>query len=244
MKLLFVATLLLILSACGSGRVPTPKTAEVHYQEGESFFERGRYEEAIAAWEKVRDSYQSAELNTLAELKIAEAYFRNGQYEEAAAAYEEFLRQHPNHAQSATTLFNLGSSYHHQILSPDRDQTVTRRALTTFERFLRQFPDDAHAAESQARISKLRDHLAAHELYVGRFYVRTKKPQAAIARLNGLLEEYPEHSGRDESHFLLGQAYLLRGEKEVATEHFNTLYENYPDSRFIAKARKLIEKHY
>jgi outer membrane protein assembly factor BamD len=244
MKLLFVTILILTLSACSTGRVPPPKSASIYYQEGESFFEKGRYEEAIASWEKVRDSFQSAELTTQAELKIAEAYFLAEQYVEAAVAYEEFLRQHPNHPQTATTLFNLGTSYHRQMLAPDRDQTVTRQALNSFERLLRDFPGDARQAESQELASQLRDHLAAHELYVGRFYVRNKKPKAAINRLTGLLERYPEHSGRDESHFLLGRAYLLQGERELAAANFNTLYQDFPDSRFIAKARKLLDKHF
>lgn len=244
MKLLLVIIALLLLNACSTGRVPPPKSADVYYQEGENFFAKGRYEEAIASWEKVRDSYQSAEMNTLAELKIAEAYFEGEQYVEAAAAYEEFLRQHPNHEQTAATLFNLGTAYHRQILSADRDQTATRQALKTFENLLRKFPDDGRSTESREMIATLRDHLAAHELYVGRFYVRTEKPQAAIARLRGLLEDYPNHTGRDESYFLLGQAYLQQGERELAAANFNALYETFPDSRFIAKARKLLDKHY
>jgi outer membrane protein assembly factor BamD len=242
MKLLLLAIPFLLLSACSSGRVPPPKTAEIYYQEGETFFERGRYEEAIASWEKARDSYQSAELTTRAELKIAETYFHKGQYEEAVVAYEEFLRQHPDHPETATTLFNLGTSYFKQILSPDRDQTMTRQALSTFERLLRQFPDDPRGTEAEERVSRLRDHLAAHELYVGRFYVRTKKAKAAIARLTGLLEQYPEHSGRDESHFLLGQAYLLQGDRSLAADQFSNLSRQFPDSRFATKARKLLDK--
>lgn len=243
MKLLFVAILLLTLSACGAGRVAQPKSAEVYDQEGENFFNKGRYEDAIASWEKVRDSFQSAELTTQAELKIAKAYFEAGQYAEAAVAYEEFLRQRPNHPETASNLFHLGTSYFRQIRSPDRDQTTTRQALTTFERLLQQFPNDARAAESKELIGKLRDQLAAHELYVGRFYVRTKKTKAAINRLTSLLEHYPEHSGRDEAYFLLGQAHLLQGERELATKNFNILNHDFPDSRFVAKAHKLLERH-
>jgi outer membrane protein assembly factor BamD len=244
MKLLFVATVLLILNACSTGHAPPAKSADVYYEEGERFFEKGRYVDAIASWEKVRDSFQSAELTTLAELKIADAYFQDGQFEEAILAYEEFLRQHPNHPQTATILFNLGSSYYRQRLSIDRDQTNTRQALSTFERLLQQFPDDPRGAETKDLVSKLHHRLADHELYVGRFYVRTKKTKAAIARLTSLLERYPDHSGRDESYFLLGKAYLLQGERDLAMDNFNALYEYFPDSNFVAKARKFQEKHY
>jgi outer membrane protein assembly factor BamD len=242
MKLLFVAILLLTLGAC-AGRVPPPKSADFYYQEGEKLFSKGRYVDAIASWEKVRDSFQSAELTMQAELKIARAHFEAEQYAEAAIAYEEFLRLRPDHPETASNLFYLGTSYYRQILSPDRDQTVTKQALSTFERLLRQFPDDARAGQSKEMVSKLREHLAAHELYVGRFYVRSKKAKSAISRLTSLLQNYPEHGGRDEAYFLLVQAYLLQGERELAAENFTILSQDFPASRFVAKAQKLLPRN-
>ncbi|HKJ29303.1 MAG TPA: outer membrane protein assembly factor BamD, partial [Desulfuromonadales bacterium] len=83
---------LFLIPACSSKVVPVEKNAAFYFQEGEEFYEKGLYKDAIASWEKVRDSYYSPELNTLAELKIAEAHFLGEEYIEAAVAYEAFLQ--------------------------------------------------------------------------------------------------------------------------------------------------------
>ena len=74
----------LLLAACSMGKVPPTRSAGYYFKEGERLFEKELYEDAIASFEKVRDSYYSPELNILAELKIAEAYYRSEQYVEAA----------------------------------------------------------------------------------------------------------------------------------------------------------------
>jgi len=153
-KLLSVLLLLLLATACASTVVPPPKTAEHYLQEGEANFEKGRYEDAIANWEKVRDSYFSPELNILSELKIAEAYFLSERYVEAATAYEDFLKQHPDHPRTADVLFQLGLSYFHQMLAPDRDQTATRNALSTFTDLQKRFPDFSRAEELTTKIAQ------------------------------------------------------------------------------------------
>lgn len=234
---------LLLASACGPTRVPPPKTAQSYLSEGESFFDKGLYEEAIASWEKARESYYSPELTTLAELKIAEAHYRAEQYVEAAAAYEDFLKQHPGHERTPDILYQLGMSYYNQILSVDRDQTATRNALATFETLAQRFPDHPRAQEVKPLIRRTLDNLASHELYVGRFYLRTGKYQAAVRRLEGLFRQYPDYPGRDEAYFLLGQAYLKEGREKEAKEAFNTLYRDFPQSEYIIPAQRILEKN-
>lgn len=233
-----------LLVACSPGSVPPPKTADVYFQEGESFFEQGLYEDAIASWEKVRDTYYSPELNVLAELKIAEAHFRAEHYIEAAAAYEEFLKQHPGHEKTPEVLHQLGMSYFNQMLSADRDQTATRNAVSTFESLRKLYPDDARALAAKSLIDQARGRLAEHELYVGGFYLKYGKPDAAIQRLQRIFSSYPDFPEKDRAYFLLGQAHLQAGQKKEATEAFNTLYREFPNSEFIPKAQKILADKY
>ena len=97
----FILSLFLLPACSPQTVVPPAKNAGVYFQEGEEFYEKGLYQDAIASWEKVRDSYYSPELNTLAELKIAEAHFLGEEYIEAAVAYEAFLKNHPDHPRVA-----------------------------------------------------------------------------------------------------------------------------------------------
>jgi outer membrane protein assembly factor BamD len=243
-KRLLPLLLLLLLSACSSQKVVPKHSAEQFFQEGERFYESKLYNDAIASWEKVRDSYYSPELNMLAELKIAEAYYRSERYEEAATAYADFLRQHPNDDRSDIVLYRLGMSYFQQMLTADRDQTSTENALSTLQEFLKRYPENANSEEVGYLIQRCLNRLAEHEVYVGRFYLNTKNYQASITRLERGLAKYPNYYYRDEAYFYLGQAYLKNGDKERAKESFNQLFEQFPGSEYLIDAQKILAKEY
>lgn len=236
---------LYFLASCSpSTVVPPAKNAGVYFQEGEEFYEKGLYEDAIASWEKVRDSYYSPELNTLAELKIAEAHFLAQQYVEASVAYEAFLKNHPDHPRVSDALYQLGLSYIYQMLSHDQDQTATIYALNAFQTFKERFPKDSRIEEVQIYIDRCKNMLAASELNVGEFYLRTDAYAAAINRIEKLLQKYPNYYERDKAYYFLGQAYLLNGDKDKATETFNLLFDEYVGSEYILDAQRFIEKNY
>jgi len=240
-----ILTLLALLSACSPTTVvPPAKGAGVYFQEGEDFFERGLYQDAIASWEKVRDSYYSPEMNTLAELKIAEAHFLAEEYIEAAVSYESFLKNHPEHPRVADVLYQLGVSYMYQVLKPDQDQSATAYALNAFNTLKERFPKDRRNEETQIYIDRCLNLLAASELNVGNFYLRTKEYPASIKRIEGLLKKYPNYYERDKAYFYLGQAYLLNGEKEKAVETFNKLFNDHVGSEYILDAQRFIEENY
>lgn len=236
---------LFLLAACASNTVvPPAKNAGVYFQEGEEFFEKGLYTDAIASWEKVRDSYYSPELNTLAELKIAEAHFLAEDYLEAGVAYEEFLKNHPDHPRVADVLYQLGLSYVYQMLNVDQDQSATVYALNAFRTLKERFPQDPRMEEVQIYIDRCLNQLASSEVEIGEFYLRTKSYSAAINRLEGVLKKYPNYYQRDKAYYLLGQAYLMSGEKEEAVASFNTLFDDYVGSEYILDAQRFIEKNY
>ncbi len=244
-KRLLILTGLALITACSAPQqnVPT-RTAGDYLKEGEAYFERKLYDEAIEAWEKVRDSYYSPELNVLAELKIAEAYYLAERYVEAATAYEDFLKQHPEHPRTPDVLYQLGLSYYQQILSADRDQSATRNALATFEILREKFPQDRRTEEVGALIRRCRDQLAEHELYVGRFYFRTENYAAAVNRLERLFATYPNFFDRDEAYYYLGRAYLEIGQRDQAVATFNTLFREFPKSEYILKAQKIVARRF
>ena len=240
-----ILILALAASACAPKTVvPPAKQASAYFKEGEEFFEKGLYQDAIASWNKVRDSYYSPELNILAELKIAEAHFLAEQYLEAAAAYEAFLKNHPDHPKVPDVLFQLGLCHINQMVDADQDQSSTRQALAAFQTLLQRFPQDRRKEEAQVYIDRCLNQLAAHEVVVGEFYLKSGQYPAAIKRLEGVFKKYPNYYDRAEAYFLLGQAYMLAGEKVKASEAFNTLFTQFPYSEHIIGAQKFIEKNY
>jgi len=240
---LFVLALALLPACSSKTAVPVEKNAGFYFQEGEEFYEKGRYKDAIASWEKVRDSYYSPELNTLAELKIAEAHFLGEEYIEAAVAYEAFLQNHPDHPRVPDVLYQVGLAYTYQMLAPDQDQSSTTYALNAFQTLKERYPKDRRIAEVQLYIDRCRNMLAASDLNVANYYLRTGYYSASINRIEGLLEKYPSFYERDKAYYALGQAYLFIGENEKSATAFNTLFDEYVGSEHIPDAQKFIEKN-
>ncbi|WP_020675483.1 outer membrane protein assembly factor BamD [Geopsychrobacter electrodiphilus] len=243
-SLLFSLILLILLTACNPTIVPPPRSADYYFKEGERFFDSHLYEDAVASWKKVRDSYYSPELNKLAELKIAEAQYLSDNFEEAASSYSAFVKEHPRDKRLPDALYFLGMSYYKQMLSEDRDQTATENALHTFQRFMKDYPSDKRIEEVSVLVQRTRNRLAEREVYIGRFYLRTGHYQAAINRLKGILKEFPNYYYRDEAFFYLGTAYLKLHRKKEAADIFNTLFDQFPDSQYISQAQKILAKDY
>lgn len=235
--------LLIALTACASTE-PARKSADVLFSEGEELYASKNYEEAIAQWKRVKETYSSPELTTRAELKIADAQFDSGNYIEAAASYEDFRKLHPAHEKAPYALYRLGLCHFNQITGIDTDQTPVTNALLTFQSFLRQYPTSEYADDVRQRVEMCETKQFQHEIYVGRFYLRTEKYAAAIQRLEEALGRFPRNPFGDEALYYLGQAYLLTGEKTKGRETYVRLTNDYSSSRFIEKAKEFLDKNY
>ncbi len=227
------------VQGCSTTQVNKP--ADVLYKEGEQFFQDGKYEDAIASWKKVKETFQSPELSTKAELNIANAYFLNKDYIEAAAGYEDFRKLHPKHPQADFALYRQGMSHFNQIHSIDTDQTPVKNALTSFSSYLSLYSAGAQLAEVQEKQRECRDMQLQYELYVGRFYLKTDAYKAAIARFEESLKMFSDSARRDEVLYNLGRAYLEDGQKAKGREIFSQLIHDFPGSAYSADAKKALE---
>ena len=235
--------MVLLLAGC-AGTVPVVKSADTYFKEGEEFYASHNYEDAIAQWKKVKETFSSPELSTLADLKIADAYFDNHSYIEAAAAYEDFRKLHPNHEKAAYALYRLGLCNYEQITGIDTDQTPVKNAVNLFESFLKQYPKSEYAAEVKEKLDDCMMKQIQYENYVGRFYLRTEKYAAAIKRLEEALQKYPNAEAHDETLYYLGKAYFLAGDKVKGRETFNRLAKQYASSKYVEEAKRVMEKYY
>lgn len=235
----FVATL---LQGCATPQMNKPP--EVMFKEGEQFFQDGSYEDAIAQWKRVKESYQSPELTARAEIGIADAYFLNNDFIESAAAYEDFRKLHPSHPRAGYALYRQGMSYYNQIHRIDTDQTPVKNAVSTFESYLKTYQGGEHAVEVQEKIQDCRDKQLQYEIYVGRFYLRTEKYPAAIGRFEEALKTFTDLPRRDELLYYLGRAYLEGGQKSKGREVYGRLFKEFPASRYVEDANKVMDSYF
>jgi outer membrane protein assembly factor BamD len=187
---------LFLLSGCAWYQTLFHKTegkpAEDLARDGMEKFDRGKYHAALESFQYLRDWYPLSRYAILAELKSADAHFELKQYEEAIIGYEEFENLHPRNEAVPYVIYQIGRAYFEQMESIDRDQSTTRNALETFQRLQRQHPKSPYARKAREHIDKCLTNLASHDLYVGRFYFKSKHYRAARERFTLVLEQYPD----------------------------------------------------
>ena len=228
------------LAACATSDTSLKKTPEASFKAADDLVAKGHYDDAIALWKKVKDSYRSPEVAAMAELKIADAYFAKESWIEAAASYEDFRKLHPQSDKAPYALYRMALSHYNQIEKIDTDQTPVKNAAAALETFLKYYPQSEYAKDATFKLAMCRVKMAQYELYVGRFYYRTDKYVSAIGRLEGIIKNYPGYPVIDETLYYLGASYLQTGELAKGRDALNRLIKEFPASKYAEKARKLL----
>ena len=118
---------------------------------------------------------------------------------------------------------------------PDREQTNTRLAATSYRELIIGFPDSPYAMESRARLGVMRGLLAEHEYLVGHFYLKRRAWRAAKGRMDMILAAYPEYAGLDKVLYEGGLLEGKMGNGDEARLLWQRLQKDYPASPLVKK---------
>jgi len=241
---LFLPITLTLLLGCAGKDVKTIEgDPESLYRQGLTRFNKRDYSEALKRFEQLKSSFpDSPPYTTWAELKVGDCHFFMKEYVEAIAAYEDFKKIHPTHEEMPYVQYQIGMAHFNQMLSRDRDQTFTKKALSNFEYLVATYPPSLFTAKAREKIEICKKRLADHEFYVGNFYYKHENPEAASLRFQGLLEQFPKMDQEDKVLFLLGKSYLELDQGEKARRAFTRLIAEYPQSSHDAEAKTILEQ--
>ena len=188
---------ILLATAMGSGcglwaSKEAPATPQAAYEEGLRLLEKKKYERAAEAFRKFKEEFPLSTYTPLAELRLADSLYFDKNYAEAIVQYEEFRKLHPTHAEIPYAVYQVGMCYLRQMLSIDRDQTVTEKALEQFRYVVENFPQSKYTPDAAAKMKICQVQLAEQEYYIGHFYYRKGHYRAALGRFEEILKKYPD----------------------------------------------------
>lgn len=198
-KSVLLALLVALLYGCAAGQKRADLPPEELYRLAQEAVEDRDYQDAQKLLDQIRDQYPFSRFAAEAELLSADMAYRDKRYEEAAAGYRSFEELHPTNPKVPYALYRRGMAYLEISHPADRDQTATRNAAEAFQKLLFAHPDSQYADEARRLLDEMRSRLAAHELYVARYYLRKDQYGAALSRLQALVQNYPDAPQRDEA---------------------------------------------
>jgi len=251
-RILMTVVLLLSLVACGTGRRQKPLvdpelvnlTKEEAFAKAESLFEDAKYQRARKFFAHVWEGYPSDPLGRRSLLRVADTYFKQGgavNLVEAQYKYRDFINRYPGSEFADYAMMQIAYVSFEQMERPDRDQTKTLETVEKFREMIAAYPNSKHRPEAEKRLQEALDRLARHEHTIARFYINRGNYEAAVARLNGIVDTYPGYADRDATFFDLATALDRLGRKGEARLYFERVVAEFPDSDFAKRAKEKLQ---
>ncbi len=255
---LLVSSLAFALACGGGGGTgPTGKSllrpeddARTAYERALLDFRRGDCLNAEPTFREIRREFPYSRFAALSELRIGDCQFKSESYPEAIQTYRQFVRIRPSHKEIPYARFRIAEAYFNQIpsgwfMTPpahERDQSAARDALIQLRRFVVDYPKDQRVPDANDLMEQCMSTLAAHELYVARFYLQRNAYRGVISRLRGLLAAYPGSSVEPTALYLLGQVYLKTEEVDAARDTLSELVQRFPETPEAKRAKSLLDR--
>lgn len=198
--------------------------------------EAKKYKEAGTAYAEVERQHPYSDWSLNAQIMSGYAYYLAKKYEEATEAFDVFIQLHPGHEYVPYAMYMLGLIAYEEIPIVERDQTPAKESTEAFQKLMNRFPDTNYAKDARMKIDFIRDHLAAKELEVARYYQHREAHLAAVNRLKGVVKEYENSAHVPEALYRLVVSYLALGLYDEAQASAAVLGHNYNNSTWYAEA--------
>ncbi len=184
------------------------------------------------------------------QLGIADGYIRNKEYANAISAYQVYLEFYRLDYDSPEVIYNLAYAYHKLYKGKGRRVDYQQQALIAFGELKKTYPEyymNSNASELET-ISTNR--ILDAEIHVGELYVRHKDYDAAVRRLEGTYDAFPNSKSLPEAQFTLAKAYYKLGNRKEYDKTLNNLQKLYQENnadggntriekKYMKKAAKL-----
>jgi outer membrane protein assembly factor BamD len=177
---------------------------------------------------------------TKAQLMAAYADYEGLRYDDAIDALTRFIELHPGNPHVDYAYYMRAICYYEQIADVRRDQRASEQAYEGFNEVIRRFPDTPYAKDAVRKLDLTRDHLAAKEMDVGRWYESQGNYIAAVNRFKTVVDRFQTTSHVPEALERLVECYLELGLRPEAQKSAAVLGFNYPDTEYYKQAYGLM----
>ena len=222
----------LALAGCNRDKELEYKEQSIYeiYSQAVRYLDQGRHSEAAKYFDEVERQHPYSVWATTAKLMSAYSLYHASDYEEAVTRLDRFIQVHPGNRDIAYAYYLKGLCYYEQIADVRRDQDKTRKALQALEDITTRFPTTPYGRDARLKIDLVKDHLAAKEMDIGRFYLNQRFFLAAVNRFKVVIDTYGTSSHVPEALHRLTEAYTALGLLDEARKTASVLGFNYPAS--------------
>ena len=206
-------------------------------KKGDSFYASKKFKE-------VESLMPQSKWASKASLMASYADYSRNAYSNAIFDLERHINNYPADKNIPYAHYLIAMCYYEQILDEKKDLNPLLKAKEKFEFIMQTYPDTDYGTDARFKIDLIVDQLAAKEMSIARYYMKTEKWIPALNRIKIVIEKYDTTIFVEEALHRLVEIYYRLGLEAEAKQAASILGYNYQSGEWYKKSYKVFNKKY
>ena len=226
------------LTACRGGfRVSHYPSTESLYTAGVREFERKKWTNAIAAFEKLTADLPARDtLLARSYWYLAASHGRQQEHLLAAQSFTRLFESFPDDTLADDAALQAARAYRQLWRKPALDASYGETAIATYNTLIGLYPASEFAEPARREIAELEQMFATKNYQTGLFYFRRKAYDSAIIYFRTVVERWPNVPRARDALLRLAQAYQAISYRDDFNDTCSRLRQAYPGDLEIGRA--------
>ena len=206
-------------------------------KKGDAFYAAKKFKEAESL-------LPQSEWAAKASLMASYAEYSRNAFSNSIFGLERHIAIYPADKNIAYAHYLIAVCYYEQILDEKKDLQPLVQAKEKFEFIILTYPETDYAIDARFKLDLIIDQLAAKEMSIARYYMKTEKWIPALNRLKVVVEKYDKTVFVEEALHRLVEVYYKIGLVEEAKQAAAILGYNYQSGKWYERSYKVFNKKY
>ena len=206
-------------------------------KDGDAFYAGKKFREA----EILLSKYTWA---SKASLMVGYSEYSRNSYSLAIMSLKNHINSYPADKNIDYAHYLIAMCYYEQILDEKKDLDPLLKAKKKFEFIMEEYPDTDYGTDARFKIDLIIDQLAAKEMSIARYYMKTEKWISALNRLKVVVDKYDTTVFVEEALHRLVEVYYRLGLEQEAKQAASILGYNYKSGDWYKRSYKVFNKKY
>ena len=224
---------------------PTEKEMVVAiYAEGVDALKKGDAFYAAKKFKEAESLLPQSKWAAKASLMASYAEYSRNAFSNSIFGLERHIANYPADKNIPYAHYLIAICYYEQILDEKKDLQPLVQAKEKFEFIMLTYPETDYATDARFKLDLIIDQLAAKEMSIARYYMKTEKWIPALNRLKIVVEKYDRTVFVEEALHRLVEVYYKIGLVEEAKQAAAILGYNYQSGTWYERSYKVFNKEY
>ncbi len=214
------------------------------YKEGMKALEEGDALFASKKFDEAEILFPQSIWASRASLMSAYSLYSQNYFEDAIFGLERHIKNYPKDKNLVYAHYLIAVCYYEQLYNEKKDLKPLIMARNKFMHILDNYPNTDYAIDAKWKMGLIVDQMAAKEMYIGRYYMKTEKWIAAINRFQLVVKNYDSTIYIEEALHRLVEIYYKLGLVEEAQKVAVVLGYNYGSGAWYKNSYRVFNKSY